>query len=682
MTLMKQLRALGGLMLLGVMYVNTAVAVTPKEAGQKGVDYLTHHAVEWQTRSSRNQCFACHTQGMSIWGASIGEFRGYNINQEELSSILGGILRNQRSDDYWSSSNGASRVFTTAIASSGLAFYDRYVSTLDQQAFLRGAERLITHQQSAGNWVADVNWGGDSREILRMGNNSSTTAMAIVTMRRAFEVTQAPKFLNAYVKAAEWLSGVNPSDTQSLGFKIIGLKEAQYSNLDTSIISAVDNIFTRQNSDGGFGKSPGAPSSAFQTGIAVYGLRLAGLNSSDPRVSQGIQYLITHQNEDGSWPIAPAILDAGDPVGPNMWAVIALGEFGEFGVEVTASVETQEMQAFLEEAQTLNYQFTVTNTGSGEFAETYDIRLSGGAKDFPSAIDVSSLTLAPGESGVVNLTVVTPVNLPFGLPVTHSVSAMSRATNQTSAIASVTSATPPPPPLSGRNTNIMFIEGANIPVSTNHDVRFAVSVVDTVDNSFVKGSADPAKSIGTVNFFVGGVNVGSDNDSDGNGVFEVDWLPGRDWNLLGLQSILVTYSGIDRSDGQADLLNSFTAAEIVVNAVPVTANIIAEEAYNDINDVISLITPGSPDAIFIQFREAQDEINDANAAFALSDKVAAATFLSAAIVKLQLPLADIDNLRCSEGLSNPCIEDSLVDLIVVRTNIIIADLEEAILLLQ
>lgn len=681
MTFVKKLRQLGTLLLLGVVYSSGALAITPKEAGQKGVDYLTHHAVEWQTRSSRNQCFACHTQGMSIWGASIGEFRGYNINKDELSSILGGILRNQRSDDYWSSTNGSNRVFTTAIASSGLAFYDRYVSTLDQQAFLRGAEKLITHQQGAGHWASDVNWGGDAREILRMGNNSSTTAMAIVTMRRAFEVTQAPKFQNAYIKAAEWLSGVNPADTQSLGFKIIGLKEAQYSNLNPSILSTVEEILKRRNEDGGFGKSPGAPSSAFQTGIAVYGLRLAGLNSSDVAVSQGIQYLVDNQNEDGSWPIAPAILDAGDPVGPNMWAVIALGEFGEFGVEVTASPENREMQAFLEEAQTLTYQFTVTNTGSGDFAETYDIRLSGGAPGFPAAIDVNTATLAPGESQVVNLTIITPVNLPFGLPVTHSVSAMSRATNATSAIASVTSATPPPPPTSGHRTNIMFLEGANIPVSTNHDVRLAVSVVDSVDNVFVKGSADPTKSIGTVNFFVGGVNVGSDNDVDGNGIFEVEWLPGRDWNLLGLQSILVTYSGIDRPAPGADLLNSFTAAEIVVNAVPVTANVIAEEVYSDIDDVISLIPPASPDEIFIEFRQAQDEINDVNAALAQSDTVAAKAFFEEAIRKLQIPLSDIDNMRCSEGIADPCINDDLVDLIVTRTNIVIADISEGILLL-
>lgn len=683
------------ILLLGMVFIiaGNASALTAKEAGQKGMDFLTKAAVDWQNRhGGSNACFACHTQGMSMLGASIGMSKGYTVNDSHLSQLVQNVVRNQSSDGLWYHSGSHHKGLMSSIASAGLAFYDRNVSTDKQSSLITGADALLRIQQSEGYWLSNTDWGSDPRDILRMDNKASTTSLAIITLRRAFEVTRALKYETAYKKAAAWLEGTSPDDTQSLGFKMMGLSEAQYVNDSATVVANVNEILSRQNSDGGFGIQRDWPSSAYQTGVAVYSLRLAGLTSSDSRISRGISWLLARQNADGSWPIAPANLSSGDKVAPNMWPVIALGEFGELGVEIKATPEGQMMEAFSDAEQIITYTFTVTNTGNSELPDTFDLQLSGGYPGFPAAIDASTLTLASGESQDVPFTMFAPANLPFGFPVTHSLTATSQTNSDTFAITSVTSATPPPPPAVGHNTNVLMIAGQNLSMTTMDTARIAVHVIDTVTNSFVIGSSDPAQSIGNVNFFVGGVSIGGDNDADGDGVFEIEWTPGWDWSNLGAQSLLITYSGIDKPEPQSDLLFSFAITDINIEKAPITPEIIADEAIVNIGEIIDIlpIDVTSP-AIFNHFNQAIDALNLALEAYNNGDVSTALVEFQNAINKLYDGIAKVEKERCSatksgggkgKGGGNTCLEDTLVDLIVDQANTIIADIEVAIAILE
>ncbi|MCY7296646.1 hypothetical protein [Alteromonas sp. a30] len=693
MKFLKQLKLHWCIPFLGMLFSSYSLALTPKEAGQKGMDFITKAAVDWQNArgGSDRSCFACHTQGLSIWGASIGTTRGYTVNQQHLAELVKTIVREQDADDLWRHHGGnIAPTMTTAIASSGLAFYDRSVATDAQQTFLSGAEKLWSRQEASGRWVSDGVWKNHSSEVFRFDNNSSVTAMSIITMRRAFEITKAPKYEESYLKAVEWLKGVQPSDTQSLGYKMAGLIEGKVPKSDAAIQSVITTLKARQNPDGGFGVYQGRASSSFQTGVAVYALRLGGLTSTDSAVSRGVAYLLNSQRADGSWPVGAAQISANDRVASNMWAVIALGEFGEFGVDIQATPEGQELLAFSDTHQIINYVFTVTNTGNAETPETFDIKLSGGYPGFPAALDKSVVTLASGESNDIHFTMFAPPNLPFGFPVTHSVMATSQARSETFAITSVTSATPPPPPAVGHNTNVMFIEGENLVIDTNDTVRLAVHVIDTQTNSFVVGSSDPNQSIGNVSFFVGGVNIGGDNDADGDGVFEISWTPGYNWSSLGDQSLLVTYSGIDKPEPQSDLLFSFAISAINIEAAPVTPEVIAEEVLADIADVVALLPVNASPAVFNHYQSAQDAINAALEALLVGDSAAAIGFFEDAILSLQDAISKTDKERCSANKNTgkkgnkggkDCIEDDLADLTIMQINSVIEVIRQAIALI-
>lgn len=693
MQILKKMKSIWAIPLLGVFISTSALAVSPKEAGQKGMDFITQAAVDWQNArgGSSSSCFACHTQGLTMWGASIGTARGYSVDQQHLAELVKTVVREQDNDDLWRHHGGnIAPVMTSAIASSGLAYYDRSIATDAQETFLSGAEVLLSKQEDNGSWISDGRWKSSGSEVFRFDSHHSVTAMAIISMRRAFEITKAPRFRDAYEKAAQWLKTQYPFDPQSITYKMAGLIEGQVDKSDESVQEILTELVGRQNPDGGFGYRIGSASSSYQTGAAVFAMRLGGLASNHSSVKKGVEYLLSTQRADGSWPRGVANINRNDKIASNMWAVLALGEFGEFGVDIVATPEGQELEAFSDNPQIITYQFEVTNTGNSEQPDTFDIHLSGGYPGFPAAIDTSSLTLASGETQVVNFTMFAPSNLPYGFPVTHSVMATSQLNPDTFSITSVTSATPPPPPSAGHNTNVMFIEGQNLSIDTNHNARLSVHVIDTVTNSFVVGSDDPTQSIGNVSFFVGGVNIGGDNDADGDGVYEIEWTPGYEWSTLGTQSLLVTYSGIDRPEPQSDLLFSFAITGMYIVKAPVTPEVIASDAFADIAEIVSVLPPNSIPALFNHYRHAQDEINSAINALAAGDSLAAKEFLNEAIARLVEASDKTNKERCSAQKSGgknakkggkECLDDAVADLTIAQISMIIVSLEEAISLL-
>ena len=85
-----------------------------------------------------------------------------------------------------------------------------------------------------------------------------------------------------------------------------------------------------QNSDGGFGGSAGAKSSAEETGLALRALRLCGVQPGEDACVKGAKWLLERQRKDGSWNPTPigfyfAVLWYYEELYPLYYAIGGLG---------------------------------------------------------------------------------------------------------------------------------------------------------------------------------------------------------------------------------------------------------------------------------------------------------------------------------------------------------------------
>jgi hypothetical protein len=627
-------------------------------AGQLGLGYLVTATVNWQNANA--PCFACHSQGMSMWGASIGVQRGYDVDPALLSQIVSRVEDTQRPDGWWTHEAAITPQFTTAFAASGLAFYDRHVATDAQATLMEAAEWLRTRQAADGSWPSDSVWDAGRSEVFR-SHDVFVTMASVIVMARVFEISFMPVYGLARDEGVAWLSTASDNSTQGLSFKLIGLREGGMTDDDEDVVDASVRLLSYQNGDGGFGLGPGEPSTAYHTGLAIYTLRLAGMHVSEPAIAQGIQWLLDDQNVDGSWPIGAAHLDATDPVAPSMWPVIALGEFGEFGVVLTADPAAREIAAASPTIQIVEYTITVTNRGSS--ADTYDLGVSGGLVPFSTALSSNEVTLGAGASAEVTLYVLAPRDLPPGLPVLHTVTAVSRSDADVTGSVTVNTYTPPVTTLEGHATMTELLAGFGTSIGTGDQVRIAARVTDLFTGAAVSGGG-----MGAVNFFVAGLAVGGDDDADGDGIFEITWQPGVDWSKLGAQSVMAVYSGINRPDPQYDLVSSFDVEDIVIEPTTDSAcgntAILVDEALTIFRGMDVNLPADAPEGIGNKIKEIIEKLEDVLAHMNEGNCRAAQSKLRTVFPQLGSTIKQIEQQSCSSKGGNRCIDDALAVILI------------------
>ncbi len=542
-----------GLWLL-LVFSQNAFALTPTEAGQKGIDWMVPDTISWQ---NRNTCFGCHVQGETIWGLSIGKSRGYTIDTQKMKFLVDSVKNWQCLTDgswYWGwSCTSTWRNETTVYAASALAFYDRMVATDAQDSLLKAAAYLKAKQLPGGYWTMNSNGG-----IIMNGPYYWGTAMGIIAMKRAADLTSDTGYKTSYEKAVAWLKTQTSTLVQDNAFMLIGLLEGGVPNTDQAVTNIKNKLLSYQNSDGGWGTYRGYSSNAYNTGQAVYSLRLAGMLLQDSQIDAGIKWLVANQNSAGYWPTGSS--GTSTLFSSTMWPVIALGQFGTLGVEISADPLMQQIFANDPLPQTAQYTITVKNTGTQIKDDTYDLSVTGAMEGWTALLSQPSVTLVPGESGNVILTVTAPPGLPLGLPSMLTINAVSKTSKDVTASVMVTTYTPPEPPVTGHKTSVSIVQGNNSVISVCDKITLSAEVIDQVSGAKLAGPG-----IGAVNFLVAGIAVGSATDEAGQGTFTVAWTPGSDWTKLNSQSVLAVYSGFDFPDTEADLLSSHATGSITIN---------------------------------------------------------------------------------------------------------------------
>lgn len=573
---------LAGALLFGTNAAPAGAAVgdTVTQTVQKGVNFLTPDVVNW---TNSHGCIACHRQGAATYALSAAVGSGYTVNMSNtngLGYLAARIAASQGrsnqgtnfADGSWIHDNGwPLRNSKTSYAFFGLAGYDRYVSTQYSSNLVAAANWALTSQYTAGGFWDGV-WFEDHGAFATTYGHTPVTArmmVGIAQARQRVDSATAANYQARLDRAAAWIgrnrnnrSGTIMAYNFETAYGIIGLKAAGRSNSDPDVVFLRNRLLAEKSTPTGrgWGYTPGHGADEFNTGIVLYALCQCGVSLRDnPYVRDAANWLRDRQtNLSGNtayWNPGGVHFDIA-----TTFALLGLSCFGELGVDVSvAGADRQAVQANHPSSQSVTYEIQVENHGAFEFVDTYNLAVQGVLPGWSASLSQNSVTLASGAHASVTLTVTAPPNLPEAFPAEMTVVATSRTDARISDNVKVTTYTNPPPPVTGLRTTTTFTSGAGAVLTSRTTPVLLAATVRDINGVIVRG---PGR--GVVIFSVAGIVVGTDLDSDGDGVFALNWAPGPGWQALGIQDLRAVYSGIDLANAP-DLLPSFAAANITLN---------------------------------------------------------------------------------------------------------------------
>ncbi len=308
------------------------------DAAQKGVDFIVDDAVVFD---GAHACFTCHVTAQAIRAASFADkSSALTVDIAKFNTLLSRLYTQQY--DGAGSGNGAVTHVGSHTSFAGLpwttsawAFYGMSdidpmtTADFDEDRFIRGAKYILTYQNANGSVPHD-----HFHQPVNIGD-IQTTAQAIHTWRRAFDMTGDMLFSSAISEAVSFLMGASPTDAgdgRYIGdavWIIIGLTGGGVPVDDPKVLSMVALLKGKQQGDGGWSVtatsgSMGGASDAFASGQAVCGLLAAGeLNTPGfPAMQGGVNWIVANQMADGGWPGAPIGLHS--RVVSSTWATICL----------------------------------------------------------------------------------------------------------------------------------------------------------------------------------------------------------------------------------------------------------------------------------------------------------------------------------------------------------------------
>ena len=298
-----------------------ALVVTPREAGQKGLDWLLDSAVDWQRAE---KCYGCHVQSFAIMGAAVAKANEYEINMAHARELADYLASIQAAQGYITTGQETFRpVVQTVLAGIGLSQYDQHVGTEYDATLVKMADWLVTQQTGAGYWKVD------HEEAPVDQGEAMTTGAALMTLVAAKRHQAKSAYDQAIGQGAAWLRTVSPSTTQDTVFAVIGLKASGAANDDPDVVSFIEMLNSQQNADGGWGETARLGSNGYATGQGLYAYKIGGVSIHEESFRQGVFWLLDHQQHEGSWQQINSQQQRSNRssnYATTMWAVIGLGE--------------------------------------------------------------------------------------------------------------------------------------------------------------------------------------------------------------------------------------------------------------------------------------------------------------------------------------------------------------------
>jgi hypothetical protein len=318
---------------------------SPREAAQRGLDWLQHAAPTW---TGTNHCFGCHVQSQALMGQAVALKQGYRVNLRSARA-LNEFVRGQNSWGSWWSPPLSASVF----GAMGVAYAADILGIANDSGFpdmhpyakglLReSSNRLVERQEKDGAFPLDL------QEPPIIQGQFMTTANSLVAIERAAAHTGDSTYRQSAERGLAWIAAHEPETTQDKIFKIIALMHYGTPDQKRLAWSVVETLTAEQQPDGGWKENTASDgSNAIASGQVLYAFKQAGVSIHSPMFRRGVDYLLKNQvndpvPENGSWNPVHTASKRPSAFAHTMWAVIGLA--GAYGPDPTGALQIVRQQ--------------------------------------------------------------------------------------------------------------------------------------------------------------------------------------------------------------------------------------------------------------------------------------------------------------------------------------------------
>jgi hypothetical protein len=314
---------------------------SPRDAAQRGLDWLQQAAVEWQ--QGQIQCFGCHVQAQALMAQAVALKQGYHVSMPAVRALSGMVHAKQMPNGLWEYQGD--RAFTDAFGAMALAREQELTGGAQNPPLLKAVDFLMSKQLADGGMDPE---GADEQPPIVQGN-FMVTANSLVAMSWVAAHSRDPKYRQAADRAIAWIATHEPqANTQDKIAKVIALMD--YGNADQKRIawSVVERLAGEQQADGGWKETAQMDASnAFATGQVLYAFKRAGISVRSPTFQRGVEFLLKTQQPEaqpgaGSWRSAHTQSQRKSDFAPTMWAVIGLA--GSYGREPVGALRVTKQR--------------------------------------------------------------------------------------------------------------------------------------------------------------------------------------------------------------------------------------------------------------------------------------------------------------------------------------------------
>lgn len=259
-------------------------------------------------------CLSCHAQhlnGLAVSAAKpLGIQADYELEASEVratATLRGGIEQQLFQVQDPAAGVDSQQFSLMQMAGSGLA------PTLATDSLVH---HIAAMQRKEGDWP---NYGS-VRPPLEDGGFSHT-AKGIRALSLYAIPGRKAEFDDRVARAAAWLETAEPLTTEDRTMQILGIAWAGLK----APSNRVQQLVSKQRSDGGWGQTDHLASDAYATGEALWALHETGMAPSDSVYRRGVDFLLRTQQEDGTWHVVTRALgfqpyfQSGFPYGHDQW---------------------------------------------------------------------------------------------------------------------------------------------------------------------------------------------------------------------------------------------------------------------------------------------------------------------------------------------------------------------------
>jgi hypothetical protein len=337
---------------------------SPREAAQRGLDWLQYAAPAWV---AKNPCFGCHVQSQVLMGQAVALKHDYRVHLRAVRWLNENVRHSPSNGSWFHPSHTA-----TSFGAMGTAYAADLLGLKDDKGLFGGhpygkglllesADSLVGRQEKEGAMPFDL-----PEPPIGQGQ-FMTTSNALVALKRAADHTDDARYDRAIERAVGWIAEHEPQTTQDKIYKVISLMHYGTPDQKRSAWSVVETLAAEQQPDGGWKENAAADgSSPFSTGQVLYAFKQAGVSIHGAMFRRGVDFLLTHQNNDpkdlnnGTWPPMHTETKRPSSYAPTMWAVIGLA--GSYGVEPTGALQIVKQQG--DKPATRNLEIVLDVSGS------------------------------------------------------------------------------------------------------------------------------------------------------------------------------------------------------------------------------------------------------------------------------------------------------------------------------